>query len=995
MRSFWAIWWDQLDEVYVQVLLFFGLLTLVISIFASPGKDATEEEKSANSARYLESISIFFAVALATSIQTFCDWGKERQFLRLREEVLKQRVTVLRGQYGTTQDVLASQLVVGDVILLKAGDKVPADCLLIEEMDMKVDETAYGLTDDAIANAAVVKQCSYDDAAEDEKNPDPILLTDSTITAGFGKAVVLAVGSNTRREAELAETGQELTMSKQETPLMLKLEVLSKIISTIAYMILAICAVVFGLVWLLQVMFSDTPLVSGDSIFRLIGLAQTAVALLICCIPEGLPLVISMAMAFSVDFLKQDKLLIKNLDALETSGMITNVLCGKTSTLTTGDIVVGRLCMDGGSFNPESPEVNLALIKRLQNTVLLCSDVTMRMTENSYSPVGSPVEVGLIDMLMKQEVDVNELLVERERKYTLRLWIPFSSDRRRMTVAYQLPDEETVRVVVKGGPEYVVPMCSRQLDQNMDTPEFMGAAHDGEGYQEDVVRQLTSERLKPLTIAYKDMGLDDFLALYESNEKFETEETRANLENDLTLVATVGLVDELREEVTDAILRLNEASTNLRIVSGDHRDVVIQTAVELQMLGNETDTEFVHSSDELLENLKELMVEKEDEAEGRGLTFAFRDDACKARFSKELKQRIVAVYRATPELKHMLTAAFRISGSTVAVTGEGLSDARALSEASVGFAMGEDGCEAAKEHADVILTDDNFLSIVNAIRWGRNIQDNVRKFIQFQMTVNLSCLFIVILSCVTLTSSPFNIVQLLWINLIMDVLAAIAFSTENPHPTDIRKERIRPKDKLLTPLMWRAISSQALYQMIVMVIMLYAGPAMDGVKYNFYSTESTDIARIYHRTWMFQCFMMMNLFNMFNCRVLGSVPPEVTGGESAPEGKPLSDELNIFARIFSNWWFLIIVLVELNVQFFMVGYGGAIGSLFQTTPISFGMHLTAVLLGVGSWIIGAAVKKTPPAWLKIFPSLTEDASVVRDLERRRESYQQLMAVKGE
>ena len=146
----------------------------------------------------------------------------------------------------------------------------------------------------------------------------------------------------------------------------------------------------------------------------------------------------------------------------------------------------------------------------------------------------------------------------------------------------------------------------------------------------------------------------------------------------------------------------------------------------------------------------------------------------------------------------MFTCALRQSGAIVAVTGEGLSDARAISEANVGFAMGQDGCAAAKDHADIILTDDNFLSVVNAIRWGRNIQDNVRKFVTFQMTVNMSCLIFVILTAVFVGHSPFNVVQLLWINLIMDVLAAIAFSTEAPHPVNIRKERIKSNQKIIT-----------------------------------------------------------------------------------------------------------------------------------------------------------------------------------------------------
>ena len=164
----------------------------------------------------------------------------------------------------------------------------------------------------------------------------------------------------------------------------------------------------------------------------------------------------------------------------------------------------------------------------------------------------------------------------------------------------------------------------------------------------------------------------------------------------------------------------------------------------------------------------------------------------------------------------------------VGVTGEGLSDARALSEADVGFTMGEDGCSAAKDHADVILMDDNFFTVITAIKWGRNIQDNVRKFVQFQMTVNFSCLTFVLITALFLGHAPFSIVQLLWINLIMDVLAAIAFATEHP-AEDIRAERIKATDRIITKPMMRAILSQGIYQIIVMFIMLFAGPFMYNV----------------------------------------------------------------------------------------------------------------------------------------------------------------------
>ena len=189
MRSFWAVLKDQFDELYVQILLIFATISLVVSIFSANKK-------------WLEAISIYFAVIFAGLIQTFCDWGKERQFLRLRTEIMKEKVTVLRGQYGNSQTVYVKDLVVGDIVLLNAGDRVPADCLLIEEMDMRVDQKQF--YPDVEGFEMCMKQCSYQDAEKDkEENPDPTLLQDTIVMTGSGKAIVLAVGEHTLKEQEL------------------------------------------------------------------------------------------------------------------------------------------------------------------------------------------------------------------------------------------------------------------------------------------------------------------------------------------------------------------------------------------------------------------------------------------------------------------------------------------------------------------------------------------------------------------------------------------------------------------------------------------------------------------------------------------------------------------------------------------------------------------------------------------------------------------------
>ena len=309
--------------------------------------------------------------------------------------------------------------------------------------------------------------------------------------------------------------------------------------------------------------------------------------------------------------------------------------------------------------------------------------------------------------------------------------------------------------------------------------------------------------------------------------------------------------------------------------------------------------------------------------------------------------------------------------------------------------MGMDGCDAAKDHADVIMMDDRFSTLCTAIRYGRNLQDNVRKFLQFQLTVNFTTMIFVISTVLILGHSPFNIVQLLWINLVMDVLAAIAYSTESPDES-LKVDRITNKERIVTKPMMRQILFQSFYQLIVMLLILYVAPIIGGYEYNFFTTNMSYTLssswypsyRCLHQSFMFQCFIMMNLFNMINCRIIDKTP------EPIPEDDDLDEEdiamikeanrpqFNIFNRFWSNQWFWIIFFFELNIQLLIIGYNGT-GQFFGTTPLSFTMHLTAILFGLGSWGVAALVRLMGPKSIEMMPELGEDAEA---LERANAFY---------
>ena len=461
-----------------------------------------------------------------------------------------------------------SDLVVGDIVLLSAGDRVPADCLLIEEMDMWVDERIYYPERPNLAE----KQASQDGGKNHLENPDPVLLSGSLIMSGNGKAVVLAVGKNTLREKEMDR--QILAREKpRDSALEEKLRVLASIVGTQAKILAFVAFILFSIFWLSKLLYTETYLSSNVSLQVLLKNLQIAIALLIVSVPEGMPLAISLAIAFSTQNLKAEYLHVKNNKALEVAGSIEEVVTGKTNTLTTGDMDIATLYIGNTLYEDVSKrgegndlELNRALLKNFRHCVLLNTEARMEMADSNdadpfappqYFPSGSPVEVGLFKWLITQEksVPIQSILVERERAHELKTMIPFSTERKRMTVAYGLPGEDQmVRVVVKGAPEYLVPLCTQELDSSNEPNEFEGAGAQGRKHLKEVVAErIARQGQKAITIAYRDFNSNEFDDLYESNQKFETPESRQLIEKDLILLATVGLSDPLKDGVEDAL----------------------------------------------------------------------------------------------------------------------------------------------------------------------------------------------------------------------------------------------------------------------------------------------------------------------------------------------------------------------------------------------------------------------------------------------------------
>ena len=465
-------------------------------------------------------------------------------------------------------------------------------------------------------------------------------------------------------------------------------------------------------------------------------------------------------------------------------------------------------------------------------------------------------------------------------------------------------------------------------------------------------------------ISYVDLSLADFTELKNKNNLFAKEKDREVLEKQgLTVIGIYGLQDPLRDEIVDSVQKCYNAGITIRMVTGDNLDTARAIARNAGILRQQDENnQYACMEGKQFRELVGLVQEYEGEK-------VVREKIRYMENFKKIEPHLRVLARSTPEDKYILVTGLQELNKVVAVTGDGTNDAPALKKADVGFAMGIAGTEVAKDASDIIILDDNFASIVTAIKWGRNIYQNVRKFLQFQLTVNVVAMFIVFVGSVVLRDPPLTSVQMLWVNLIMDTCGALALATEPPSDKLLNKKPYPRNESIVKATMIRNIIGQALYQISVLLVLLFAGQTLfEGCEYpedsRFYvkNEETGDVhpyvPKLKHYTMIFNSFVFMQIFNEINSRKLGK------------------SEFNVFAGFFNNLLFLTIVLSTVGIQVAMVQYGGA---SVRTTPISIEEHLICLAIGMGSLVNGFLIKLILPVkwfnWVKIKeePMKEEDA----------------------
>lgn len=836
---------------------------------------------------------------------------------------------------------------VGDIILIETGMRIPADCVLIEGQDISADETIYN------EGRSVVNIKTVSRGAEHHlQNPDCFLLAQSLIMTGSGRAVVAAVGTHTRFNQEFP--AEALNTDEQLTPLQERLEALAGYIGSRGYIAGAIIFISMTLFLVIQIMFTSNDLLDLNNLQTLLRYFSIGVSIVIVAVPEGLPLAVSIAMAFSVDTMKKDNLVVKRLEAPESLGYIHQICTGKTATLTKNDMTVNRFYIEGKSIENfdnalHNSGLNDSNIELLKQIIILNCDARVEMSVESakYLPEGNGTEVGMLRFLQQNEVPIHDKMIERQRVAEHECSIPFGPIRKRQVEVYRPYNGcEYVRVVVKGAPEYVMDLCDRILDSEGYIQDLSqdNARHI---LQNEIIDTMAKNGLRTLAYAYKDLDSDEWERLQAANNNFENESDRYIVEQGLVFVAAFGLNDELRDGVKDSIERLEQGKITTRMVSGDNQHTAIACALKAGILryGEEIQPGRVMIGQEFFDEIGGIKLMRDKKGNEKWVP------AEMAKF-KKIAQHLIILARSTPEHKFALVAGLKELGINVAMTADGINDAKALKHSNVGFCMGISGCEVAKDASDIIILDDNFNSVFRAVQWGRNILDNIRKFIQFQLSVNVVCIIITFLGGATLGNPTFSVIQLLWINMIMDTLAAISLATEPPHPTQIKGEKQKKTDRIILPVMWRNIIGQVTYQLLVLIIMLYTVPwwfnkaydLTNNTEIDFYGKTGSaelEVAKLYklqHYTMIFHTFVLMSLFNQIASRKIGW------------------RDFNIFERFFNNFKFLLVVAAEFGFQYFVVEFGGTI---FRTSPLAWDQHLTCLCFGFGALLVNLGLKFLP------------------------------------
>ena len=797
---------------------------------------------------WFETIGIVIAILVASLISSISEYGSESAFERLQEESSKINCKVKRN--NSIQSLSIDDIVVGDIVLLQSGDKIPADGLIVSG-EIDVDESS--LNGEAIEVTKI-------------GNLDNKVYRGTVVYSKEALMQVKAVGNNTY----YGKMTEELQETSPDSPLKLRLRKLAETISTIGYISAALVSfsylfseiVVqnnFQLPAILNTI-TNIPLMFKYILYTL----TLSVTIIVVAVPEGLPMMITLVLSSNMKKMLKSNVLVRKLVGIETAGSLNILFTDKTGTLTKGELeVVSFITGTGKEFisEKELPQ-NAQYVNYLKYA---CIYNNSSYYDDNHKPVGGNITDRAILEFIKTPLQKNI----KKLKTT-----PFDSTKKYSSTILDLQEPTNF---IKGAPDKILPLCTSYL--TLDGKKRTLLAKDD--IMNDIKRK-TSNGIRAILLAY--------------NDNYHYEEL-----NRLTLIAILYLKDEVRKEAIEGLELVKKAGVQVVMITGDSKETALSIAKEMRLVTSDKDIVLTHQELENLsdENLKEMLPDL----------------------------RIVA--RSLPQDKSRLVKISEELNLVTGMTGDGVNDAPALKKADVGFSMGG-GSEVCKEASDIVILDDNFLSISNAILFGRTIFKSIRKFIIFQLTINLCAVSLSIIGPFIGIETPVTIVQMLWINMIMDTLAGIAFSYEPPLKSYMNEPPKKKEEPIINKYMYGEILFTGIYSSILCLIFLTSSTIR-----SFYRYDPTDK---YFMTAFFALFIFMGIFNSFNAR---------------------TTRINILSNIFKNKAFLIVTLIIVIVQLYLIYYGGELFRAFGLTlkEIQITILLAATVIPI-DWIRKLIVKRT-------------------------------------
>uniref|UniRef100_A0A8C1CN04 Calcium-transporting ATPase n=1 Tax=Cyprinus carpio carpio TaxID=630221 RepID=A0A8C1CN04_CYPCA len=959
-KTFLQLVWEALQDVTLIILEVAAIISLGLSFYHPQGEGndncgqasgGVEDEGEAQ-AGWIEGAAILFSVIIVVLVTAFNDWSKEKQFRGLQSRIeQEQKFTVIR--MGQVIQIPVAEIVVGDIAQIKYGDLLPADGILIQGNDLKIDESSLTGESDHVRKSL-------------EK--DPMLLSGTHVMEGSGRMVVTAVGLNSqtgiiftllgagsedeekkvkkaktqdgialeiqplkseeggeseeKEEKEKKEKRKVNVTKKEKSVLQSKLTRLAVQIGKAGLIMSAVTVIILILYFVI-----DTFGVQGREwtaectpiyIQYFVKFFIIGVTVLVVAVPEGLPLAVTISLAYSVKKMMKDNNLVRHLDACETMGNATAICSDKTGTLTMNRMTVVQAFIGDTHYKsvPESEAINPETLEMLVNSISINSAYTTKILPPEKEGglprhVGNKTECALLGLVLDLKRDYQPIRDEVPEEKLYKVYT-FNSSRKSMSTVLKNTSGPGFRMYSKGASEIVLRKCSHILDASGQPRVFK--AKDRDEMVRKVIEPMACDGLRTICIAMRD---------------FTTEpdwDNEADILNDLTCICVVGIEDPVRHEVPEAISKCQRAGITVRMVTGDNINTARAIATKCGILQPGEDFLCLEGKD-----FNQQIRNDKGEVEQERLDKVWP------------KLRVLA--RSSPTDKHTLVKGIIDStvGETrqvVAVTGDGTNDGPALKKADVGFAMGIAGTDVAKEASDIILTDDNFTSIVKAVMWGRNVYDSISKFLQFQLTVNVVAVIVAFTGACITQDSPLKAVQMLWVNLIMDTLASLALATEPPTEALLLRRPYGRDKPLISRTMMKNILGHAVYQLIITFTLLFAGEKIFNIDSGRNSPLHSPPSE--HYTIIFNVFVMMQLFNEINAR-------------------KIHGERNVFEGIYRNPIFCCVVLGTFALQIIIVQFGG---KPFSCTALTIDQWLWCVFIGVGELLWGQFISAIPTHRLK-------------------------------